>query len=228
MKIEINSIDWLKKLFLKDDQHFYSSSAGVLFGCFNYNVTRILYISILSKFRFSAAHIINRSLFGLCGIILSSINASITFITSSSYIADHIYHIKKYPLYSFIPLFILQYDAIPQDYKFSKYVQKSSKSISYKHIEYITYSMVGIIMLYLSGRNILQFAPSNIIHKGAFGKTKYAIESNGANYANQIQRKKLQLLGRKHGCHHCGTTISKLYHGDHIPPNKYAPFFLNY
>eukprot|EP00056_Hartaetosiga_gracilis_P007508 m.109070 g.109070 ORF g.109070 m.109070 type:complete len:382 (-) comp12725_c0_seq1:1305-2450(-) len=73
------------------------------------------------------------------------------------------------------------------------------------------------LYLMLGGRPRRE-CPSCLWSPGAF-----AVESMPANrfkYATNGQKKVLQALGKKYGCHSCGTRNATLYHGDHIPPSK--------
>lgn len=68
--------------------------------------------------------------------------------------------------------------------------------------------------------------PSNSTHWGVFVNTfrrsikSYSIPSFTVD-ATEIQRKKIQLLGKRLGCHQCGSIMGKFI-ADHMPPTKIA------
>lgn len=74
-------------------------------------------------------------------------------------------------------------------------------------------------------RVFIVFMPTDLCRVGAF-----AVESLSASesYAHATQRRLLQQIGRRYGCHHCGARQGALFSrniefiGDHQPPLKYV------
>eukprot|EP01147_Barroeca_monosierra_P008902 gene8902-1246_t len=88
----------------------------------------------------------------------------------------------------------------------------------FKRTSIIVASTLGVFF-FLGGRP-RRVLPSSLWHKGAFSFE--GLPAYGANYATPAQRTMLCKMGRIQGCHTCGTRSSKVYHGDHVPPNKLA------
>ena len=85
---------------------------------------------------------------------------------------------------------------------------------------------LGCALLYrlaLGGR-FGAVAPSDVRLPGAFaGPQRYWSIPTGVDYASASERALIQKLGRRHGCHTCGTRRSSTkFIADHQPPNKYA------
>eukprot|EP00048_Salpingoeca_helianthica_P020332 m.6060 g.6060 ORF g.6060 m.6060 type:complete len:245 (+) comp4678_c0_seq1:101-835(+) len=60
-------------------------------------------------------------------------------------------------------------------------------------------------------------APSHLWNLGAFEGG--SIPAKGAGYASEAEREQLQRIGKKSGCHTCGTRAGP-FNGDHQPPNN--------
>ena len=72
--------------------------------------------------------------------------------------------------------------------------------------------------------NFFSISPSSYTHKGSFARVGIPATMN---YASPSQRIQIEKLGRRWGCHTCGSRMifSKLptkFHGDHIPPVSVA------
>ena len=91
---------------------------------------------------------------------------------------------------------------------------------------------VGLITYKLLGGRFWSIAPSSLTNLGSFARTRFAIPA-GTKYANFQQRRQIEALGRKWGCHTCGSrgvlSISRIgsnhkhkvkFHADHMPPNS--------
>lgn len=74
-------------------------------------------------------------------------------------------------------------------------------------------------MTALRGR-LSSVCPSDLFKRGPFGKRSLAAAQD--EYATASERAYLLRVGRRDGCHHCGTRLAREYIGDHIPPNKLA------
>ena len=78
---------------------------------------------------------------------------------------------------------------------------------------------VSTIVFRALGGKFSAVLPSNLIQPGAFAKQ--AIPVNMAQYASKNQKKIIQDLGRKNGCHTCGRRSKSIqYSADHQPPTK--------
>jgi hypothetical protein len=80
-------------------------------------------------------------------------------------------------------------------------------------------AMMGSMLYALLGRGIASTLPSDVSYPGALARR--SMPANGANYANESQKKMLASWLKKDGCHHCGTKVGPVI-GDHMPPNKLA------
>lgn len=70
--------------------------------------------------------------------------------------------------------------------------------------------------------------PSSVIAPGVFANSlntfTHSVLATG-EAANEPQRRKIQVLGWRHGCHQCGSRqlLSKeTFIADHMPPTKFA------
>lgn len=78
----------------------------------------------------------------------------------------------------------------------------------------------------LCGGRLARLLPSDLRRRGAFARGSLP-DAPYMAYADKRARRKVQVLGRRHGCHHCGRRAGPAVTGgrfvaDHIPPNKYA------
>jgi hypothetical protein len=81
------------------------------------------------------------------------------------------------------------------------------------------YATGGVFAFVGLGGRLRSVAPSHLWHLGAFyGRS---IPAQGANYASEAERALLQKIGKRSGCHTCGTK-SGPFNGDHQPPNSIA------
>mmetsp|Transcript_31584 Transcript_31584/g.53065 ORF Transcript_31584/g.53065 Transcript_31584/m.53065 type:complete len:283 (-) Transcript_31584:394-1242(-) len=96
--------------------------------------------------------------------------------------------------------------------KIVQYVQKNRDSL-------IMDAIIGIVVFKALGGRVQSLLPSDLGRVGAHARA--SLPANGASYADQTQRAKLQQLFKKFGCHHCGTRRGTVI-GDHMPPNRIA------
>jgi hypothetical protein len=97
-----------------------------------------------------------------------------------------------------------------------------------KHITqkgYIKHIGVSIGFFTLLERNYFKTSiPSSVITIGVHAKHKGSVIAT-SEVATDRQRKNIQLLGKKYGCHHCSSKqllSKKRFIADHMPPTKIA------
>lgn len=77
------------------------------------------------------------------------------------------------------------------------------------------FAVVGFKML---GGRLRSVSPSHIWHPGAFARQ--SVPAAGAAYATPSQKSKVVEIGKRFGCHHCGTRRGVgSWVADHMPPN---------
>lgn len=80
--------------------------------------------------------------------------------------------------------------------------------------------------------NFISLSPSSYTARGSFARKGIPIIASSStssfNYATQSQRNALEKIGRRFGCHTCGSRLLRdnskkiIFHGDHIPPVSVA------
>ena len=93
--------------------------------------------------------------------------------------------------------------------------------------------LLGTLAFTVLGGRFWAISPSSFTHKGSFGRVRASIPC-GQNYATPKQRVMIETMGRKWGCHTCGSKMffksaksastGKTYRfvGDHMPPKSVA------
>lgn len=77
--------------------------------------------------------------------------------------------------------------------------------------------------LILEGGNMRISFPSSITALGAFAsRRRWNSLPTDKAIATASQRSAIQKLGRRCGCHHCGSRWSKIFIADHMPPTKFV------
>ena len=92
--------------------------------------------------------------------------------------------------------------------------------------ERIADALVSVALFkFLLRGSFRKIAPSDLTKPGPFAREW--VETNGENYATYGQRMRVNAIGWKRGCHHCGARgaggflwLSKKWICDHQPPNK--------
>lgn len=81
-------------------------------------------------------------------------------------------------------------------------------------------ALTGVYLHAVAGpMRFWSLSPSSLASRGAFAWRKEASLPATEKYASTAVRAKLQDLGRRFGCHTCGTRFAAgLYIGDHVPP----------
>ena len=71
--------------------------------------------------------------------------------------------------------------------------------------------------------NFRTIVPSTIVGLGSYAVGKYlnSLPTDKAA-ATQNQRIAIQRIGRRCGCHHCGSRLSRTFIADHMPPTKFV------
>jgi hypothetical protein len=75
-------------------------------------------------------------------------------------------------------------------------------------------------------RSFRSLCPSDLFRPGSFASRSLPA-TQGSEYADRLQKRQLNWIGRHFGCHHCGSRRPRApntfsFIGDHIPPNKFA------
>lgn len=82
---------------------------------------------------------------------------------------------------------------------------------------------VGLLAFKLLGGRFWAVAPSSYTHLGSFAR--FSIPAT-ERYATTAERAALERIGRRWGCHTCGSHMlfrkGILFHGDHMPPKSVA------
>lgn len=141
----------------------------------------------------------------MCGCISLFISggcASLVFISSSVLVEEKEWHrILPSKLYAYV-------------HSLNQY----SLAISVRPEDVPLCGFGSLVVFKILGGRFRSVLPSSLLHPGAFAR-KY-IPAKGQDYASAAVKKRLRLLGRKHGCHSCGRRWWTSYVGDHMPPNK--------
>lgn len=105
--------------------------------------------------------------------------------------------------------------------------QRPSKAFIQDHL---TRLALGLGMFVVLEQSLFRTVfPSSLIRTGvyanAFNYRRMSIPSL-SEVVSEAQRKKIQALGRRFGCHHCGDRQwfkrGSVFIGDHMPPTKFA------
>ncbi len=84
--------------------------------------------------------------------------------------------------------------------------------------ELLTSTVTGVVLFRAFGGRFSSVLPSHLNAPGSFAR--HWIPAYSVQYANNIQKSIIQEIGKKYGCHSCGTKRIKQYYADHQPPNK--------
>lgn len=89
--------------------------------------------------------------------------------------------------------------------------------ITHKHVFLSTVS--GVLMFRALGGRFERVLPSNLLRPGAFAADWIPAKME-VKYASSAQKEMVQALGKKHGCHTCGTKSAEKFIADHQPPSR--------
>ncbi len=82
-------------------------------------------------------------------------------------------------------------------------------------------ALVGALLFKGLGGRFNGIAPSDVARPGAFFRVRGSLKA-GMEYANPLQKRRLDTFGLLYGCHTCGRRQIGDYIGDHMPPKKVA------
>ena len=83
--------------------------------------------------------------------------------------------------------------------------------------ELLASTVASAILFRALGGRFSSVLPSHLLKPGAFAQEWIPVRST---QASERQRHVIRELGRRHGCHSCGTRSVRQFHADHQPPNK--------
>ena len=83
-------------------------------------------------------------------------------------------------------------------------------------------AVVGMALFRVLGGRFSSVLPSDVRFPGGAAFKAGSLPASGRNYAGDGARAEIHALGRRFGCHSCGSRMSRRYNADHQPPNKYA------
>ena len=95
---------------------------------------------------------------------------------------------------------------------------ESETRMEFKIKDLLVSAASGVIMFRALGGRYSSMVPSHLHVPGCFAR--HWIPAYSIEYANVTQKNLIQEIGRKYGCHSCGTKRIKQYYADHQPPNK--------
>ena len=87
----------------------------------------------------------------------------------------------------------------------------------------LIYGAGSLLVFKIFGGKMRQVVPSHLFHPGAFAKI--SVPAAGKDYAGLSAKRKLNILGRRYGCHSCGKRRQNDFIADHMPPNKLVKFY---
>ena len=96
-------------------------------------------------------------------------------------------------------------------------LQGSDSDVELSNAEICVASFVGVVMFKALGGRFNAVLPSNLFKPGAFAHNW--IPARWEQYASHYERHLMQQIGKKYGCHSCGTKAGKFI-SDHQPPIK--------
>ena len=85
------------------------------------------------------------------------------------------------------------------------------------HLDILLCTSLCIVVVFLiSGGKLSQLTPSHTAYPGSFARSYVFLNNKGASPSPSMKQK-IQNIGKKYGCHHCGSFV-KHYISDHMPP----------
>ena len=90
-------------------------------------------------------------------------------------------------------------------------------SLTYRHLFVSTGS--GVVLFRALGGRFRSVLPSNLMRPGVFA-TEWIPALREAEHASPGEREIIQALGKKNGCHTCGTRTVEKFVADHQPPSR--------
>jgi hypothetical protein len=187
----------------------------------------------------SSSNPVRSAALGACGLAAASAGASFSFLFSSAYGA-HALGSTDFPFNASLPPSLLERH-LPRAALSAAQLSASSTSILWSWLpwasparppgpprlawadEQLLYAVAGALLFAAAGGRLRFLAPSDLRLPGAFASRRHALPAKLYEYATPAQRRQIQLLGKRFGCHHCGSRqTAGFFTADHIPPNKYS------
>ena len=106
--------------------------------------------------------------------------------------------------------------------KISNDSSQSNSSSDYNSVDFgaqelLASTVASAILFRALGGRFSSVLPSHLLKPGAFAREWIPVRST---QASERQRHIIRELGKRHGCHSCGTRSVRQFHADHQPPNK--------
>ena len=93
----------------------------------------------------------------------------------------------------------------------------ANSSVDFGAQELLVSTVASTVLFRALGGRFSSVLPSHLLRPGAFAREWIPVR---ATQATERQRTIVRELGRRHGCHSCGTRSVKQFHADHQPPTK--------
>ena len=93
----------------------------------------------------------------------------------------------------------------------------ANSSVDFGAQELLVSTVASTVLFRALGGRFSSVLPSHLLRPGAFAREWIPVR---ATQATERQRTIIRELGRRHGCHSCGTRSVKQFHADHQPPTK--------
>jgi hypothetical protein len=77
--------------------------------------------------------------------------------------------------------------------------------------------LVGGTIFFLLGGRFRSVLASDLCYLGAYARREFSLPAT-LDYATAAERMKIQIFGKRQGCHSCGTRKSETFIADHQPP----------
>ncbi|UKK00812.2 hypothetical protein MACK_000886 [Theileria orientalis] len=240
-----NIAQWIQKEFNVDTSSFFSAKfyglLTVTFGSYiSYKVSELLVDAFLKVFKDSFLAGRMREVMNPSKSSLACINVPILLLyRCSKYLHNQLplnlgsldIHIKNQLLGSDDAK-----DDVNEDVRISVKSPRPNRGRFKRELAVI--SGYGLGTFLLLGGSLHSFTPSELSHPGAYAMPKLSLKADGYGYANSFQKRIIQTIGKKYGCHTCGMISDKeKYIADHQPPSgvvkrklsgKYISFLLRH
>ena len=108
--------------------------------------------------------------------------------------------------------------ATVQVYERLRAPRDGTSSARLSNTDYVLSAGASVVLFRALGGRFSSVLPSNVLHPGAFAR-EWILARIGQP-ATEYERRVIQELGRRHGCHSCGRRNVSTFYSDHQPPNK--------
>eukprot|EP00118_Oscarella_pearsei_P028373 m.311562 g.311562 ORF g.311562 m.311562 type:complete len:351 (+) comp81595_c0_seq1:1-1053(+) len=92
-----------------------------------------------------------------------------------------------------------------------------SLKVEFRKSDLLLFGVSSTTVFFLFRGRFRAVLPSNLFQPGSFARESIAA-TKGVGYANQTEKEAINKLGKKYGCHSCGSRPSRFV-ADHQPPN---------